>query len=220
VKKTENFLPDSGGGVHEDIAMLGGPCFNWYHRPMTPEGTTERLILRPLALEDAPQIQEVFPHWEIVRYLMNVVPWPYPPDGALTHLRDVALPAIERGEQWVWTLRPRSEPERVIGVLNLKAGERDNRGFWLALPFHGQGLMTEACAWANDFWFNDLKFPVLRVSKAVGNTASRRVSEKQGMRLVGLSEKDYVSGRAVSELWELTAEEWRAWKAEHLLRGR
>jgi RimJ/RimL family protein N-acetyltransferase len=74
--------------------------------------------------------------------------------------------------------------------------------------------------WVNDFWFETLKFPVLRVSKAAENTASRRVSEKQGMRLIGTHEKDYVSGRHLSEAWEITAEEWRAWKAAHLLRSR
>ena len=56
--------------------------------------------------------------------------------------------------------------------------------------------MSEACAWANDFWFETLGFPVLRVAKAVANIASRRISEKQGMRLVGECEKDYVCGPA------------------------
>ena len=54
--------------------------------------------------------------------------------------------------------------------------------------------------------------PVLRVAKAAGNLASRRISEKQGMRLVGTGERDYVSGRLPSEMWEITAEEWREWK--------
>jgi RimJ/RimL family protein N-acetyltransferase len=187
---------------------------------MTLEGTTERLILRPLALEDAPQIQEVFPHWEVVRYLMNVVPWPYPPDGARQFIEEVALPQMARGEAWQWTLRLKTAPESIIGSIGLKKADGDHRGFWLAPAFHGQGLMSEACVWINDFWFDALGFPVLRVSKAAANTASRRISEKHGMRLVGAREKDYVSGRAVSEVWEVTAEEWRAWKAAQLLRGR
>lgn len=179
---------------------------------MISEGRTERLILRPLELADAEQIQERFPHWEIVRYLLNRVPWPYPPDGALVFCRDVALPQMERGEAWHWTLRLNSEPSKVIGLLSLVKGDTDNRGFWLGPPWHGQGLMSEACAWANDFWFETLGFPVLREAKAVVNIASRRVSEKQGMRLVSMEEKDYVSGRLPSQVWELTAEEWRAWK--------
>jgi [ribosomal protein S5]-alanine N-acetyltransferase len=44
---------------------------------------TRRLLLRPLALEDAEQIQRIFPHWDVVRYLADRVPWPYPDDGAL-----------------------------------------------------------------------------------------------------------------------------------------
>jgi RimJ/RimL family protein N-acetyltransferase len=185
---------------------------------MTPDGQftdgqTARLILRPISIGDAPQIQELFPHWEIVRYLRHVIPWPYPADGALQFIRDFALPAIARGDEWIWTLRLKSEPQRVIGVLNLRRGDHDNRGFWLGLAWQGKGLMSEACAWANDFWFETLGFPVLRVAKARDNTASRRISEGQGMRLVGVEERDYVCGRLPSEIWEITAEEWRAWKA-------
>ncbi len=98
---------------------------------MFPAGITERLLLRPLEIGDAAQIQEVFPQWEIVRYLLNVVPWPYPADGAHEHLSKEALPAIEREEQCVLTLRVKTAPDRVIGVLNLRKGDEDNCGFWL-----------------------------------------------------------------------------------------
>jgi [ribosomal protein S5]-alanine N-acetyltransferase len=180
---------------------------------MIPAGTTERLILRPLEMADAPAIQEHFPRWEIVRYLLNRVPWPYPPDGALHYCREIALPQMEREEAWHWTLRPHELQSQVIGLVSLVRGDRDNRGFWLGVPWQGQGLMSEACAWANDFWFETLGFRVLRVAKAAANTASRRISEKQGMRLAGIVERDYVSGRLPAEIWEITAEEWREWKA-------
>ena len=180
---------------------------------MIREGTTKRLILRPLDIGDAARIQVLFPHWEIVRYLLNRVPWPYPPDGALTYCREIALPQMERGEAWHWTIRLRNEPGQLIGLISLVKGEEDNRGFWLGLPWQGQGLMSEACEWANDFWFEELGLSVLRVAKAAANTASRRISEKQGMRLVDVIEKDYVSGRLPSEVWEITAGEWRSRKA-------
>jgi ribosomal-protein-alanine N-acetyltransferase len=67
--------------------------------------------------------------------------------------------------------------------------------------------MTEACDVVTDFWFNTLKFPLLRAPKAAANTASRRLSEKQGMRLVLSEERDHVSGRLPADLWEITAEE-------------
>ena len=159
-------------------------------------------------LADAQQTQLLFPHWEIVRYLSNVVPWPYPPDGAYTHYRDAALPAMEREDAWHWTLRLKTDPERLIGSINLRKGEDTNRGFWLGSTWHKQGLMTEACEAVTDFWFNTLKFAVLPVKKAVANVASSRVSEKSGMRIVAMEERDYVSGRLPTEIWEITAEEW------------
>ena len=171
---------------------------------------TRRLLLHPLELADAAQIQLVFPQWEIVRHLAARVPWPYPPDGALTFIRDTALAAVARGEGWNWTIRLKSDPDRIIGGIDLRTNDEDNRGFWLDPAFHRRGLMTEAADAVTAFWFDVLQFPILRTSKAVANTASRRVSEKQGMRVVGTREKDYVSGRQPSEIWEITAAEWRA----------
>jgi RimJ/RimL family protein N-acetyltransferase len=70
--------------------------------------------------------------------------------------------------------------------------------------------MTEASDAVTDYWFEVLRMPVLRAPKAVANEASRRISVKQGMRIVSREERDYVSGRWPSETWEITAQEWRA----------
>lgn len=175
---------------------------------MTPVLETDRLWLRPLELSDAEQIQILFPHWELVQFLAGRVPWPYPPDGALTYCRDIALPAVERGEEWHWTLRLKSDPAHVIGTISLRRAENHNRGFWLGLPWQGQRLMSEACEAVTDYWFDVLKFPVLRVPKAIANEASRRISESQGMRIVSTETLDFVSGRLPAEIWEITAEEW------------
>ncbi len=169
---------------------------------------TSRLVLHPLRLDDAEQVQRIFPHWEVVRYLAGVQ-WPYPEDGALTYYRDVALPAMAREEEWHWTLRLKSSPEQVIGQVSLTRRENNNRGFWLGLPWQRRGYMTEAVEVATDYWFQTLGFPVLRAGKAIANTASRRISEKSGMRVVAVEERDYVAGRLPAEIWEITEEEWR-----------
>ena len=177
---------------------------------MTPTLETRRLLLRPLEIADAEEVQILFPRWEIVRYLANRVPWPYPPDGAYAYYRDVALPAVERGEEWHWMLRLKSNLSELIGCISLMRRENENRGFWLGSPWQGQGLMSEACEVVTDYWFDTLKFPVLRVPKAVANAASRRISEKQGMRVIATEDREYVCGRLPTEIWEITANEWHA----------
>jgi RimJ/RimL family protein N-acetyltransferase len=179
---------------------------------MTPGLQTERLLLVPLTLEDAAQVQPLFAHWEIVKYLNSKVPWPFPPDGVLSYYRDSALPAMARADEWHWTLRLKNAPDQIIGSIGLLLGD-NNRGFWLGSHWQGQGLMTEAVIAVNDYWFDVLGFPVLRASKAVENTTSRRISEKTGMRIVATGDGEYVSGRLPSETWEITASEWQEWKA-------
>jgi ribosomal-protein-alanine N-acetyltransferase len=186
---------------------------------MVPPLDTPRLELRPLELADAEQVQRIFPQWEIVRYLANRVPWPFPEDGAFTYYRDDALPAMARGEEWHWTLRLKTNPGQPIGCISLMKEENHNRGFWIGLPWQRQGLMSEAVVAVTDYWFNTLGFPVLRVPKAIANTASRRISEKSGMRVVAVEERDYVSGRFATELWEITAEEWRTHRGSSSVTG-
>jgi [ribosomal protein S5]-alanine N-acetyltransferase len=186
---------------------------------MIPTLETPRLLLRPLELADAEQAQILFPHWEIVRYLDKIVPWPYPPDGAHTWYRDFALPAMERGEEWSWTIRLKSSPASMIGSISLKSKENNNRGFWIGLPWQRQGFMTEACEVVTDYWFDVLKFPVLRVPKAAVNVASRRISENNGMRIIATEEREYVSGRFQSEIWEITAEDWHARRKNRASKG-
>jgi ribosomal-protein-alanine N-acetyltransferase len=86
--------------------------------------------------------------------------------------------------------------------------ENNNRGFWLDVSWRRRGLMTEATEVVTDYWFNGLKFPVLRAPKMSANIASRRISEKSGMRIAAVEERDYVSGRFLTEIWEITADEW------------
>lgn len=182
-----------------------------------PTLETPRLWLKPAQMADADQLQAIFPQWEVVKYLNAKVPWPYPPDGASTFLRETALPAMEAGKELLWMLRPKSAPEILIGAITLcpsqdEQPKEENRGFWIDPKWQRQGLMSEACDAVTDYWFDVLKEPVLRAPKAIDNEGSRRISERQGMRVIWTGERDYVSGRLPSQIWEITAEEWRAWK--------
>jgi [ribosomal protein S5]-alanine N-acetyltransferase len=175
----------------------------------TPLLQTPRLTLHPLQLSDAVEVQPLFARWEIVKQLNARVPWPFPADGVHIFYRDAALPAIARGEEWHWMLRLKDDPEQtIIGSISLKLHTNVHRGFWIAQQWQGRGLMTEAAAAVTRFWFEELKQPVLRVKKARDNAASRAISLREGMRCIGETEDDYVSGRLPTEIWEIAIEDW------------
>ncbi len=174
-----------------------------------PTLTTARLILCPLDVSDAARVQVLFPRWEVVRYLAKHVPWPYPADGALTYIRDVALPAMREGVEWHWPIRRKHASDRLIGIIGLMDDPGNNRGFWLDPAWQGQGLMSEAAEVVTEFWFETLNRPVLHAPKAAANVRSRRISERNGMRLTATVQRDCVSGRLPAEIWGITREEWR-----------
>lgn len=175
-----------------------------------PSLKTERLLLKPLVIEDAPSIQKLFPRWEIVRYMVSSVPWPYPDNGAEHYVSNVALPAMAQGFSWVWSIRYRGKSDELIGVISLDDAEDNNRGFWLVPEHQGRGLAREASIAVTDYWFNTLKRSVLRVPKAAGNIRSQKISISSGMRLIRTEKKHFVSGLLDSQLWEITRDEWNA----------
>jgi [ribosomal protein S5]-alanine N-acetyltransferase len=157
----------------------------------TPVIETERLILRPLALSDAPAIQRHFNNWNIIRHLAAIVPWPYPEDGAETFVRQ-QLEKISAGEEiYLWVLVLRGSDAEAIGNIRFRPradGTKGDRGFWLAEPYWKRGLMTEAITAVNDFAFLTLGLDRFFVCNAASNEASRGVKQKTGAKLVGFIE--------------------------------
>ena len=66
--------------------------------PIPEQIETERMILRPLEVRDAPAIQRLFPQWEVVKHLYAQVPWPYPDDGAATNMAQCLDDRIKNGQ--------------------------------------------------------------------------------------------------------------------------
>jgi RimJ/RimL family protein N-acetyltransferase len=180
--------------------------------PATPVLETERLRLRPLRIEDAPVVQRLFPQWELVKHLHAGTPWPYPDDGAETHIRE-CMERRARGERFYWaiTLRARGDDE-LVGRIDMWPGveDRDMRGFWLDPALWGQGLMTEAAEAVTGYAFEVLGWPFLYVNNAAPNAGSHRVKEKQGAELVDVKPHAFISGELPRETWIIRREAWLA----------
>lgn len=182
--------------------------------PATPVLETERLTLRPIRETDAAVIQRRFPQWEIVQYLHDEVPWPYPDDGAAQNMVQV-LEKMARRQQCYWAITLKGGDDELIGRIDLWADDgarRDQRGFWLDTEFWGRGLMTEAANRVTDFALIELGWPHLWLSNAEANIASHRVKQKQGATIVDRTPRGYVSGPGTKVTWLLTREAWLAHK--------
>jgi len=187
----------------------------------TPILETDRLILRPLTEDDAPRIQELFPHMEILRYMAAAIPWPYPDDGAISFVR-YCLAGMEREERFTWAITEKGGEDQLIGVIDLFPHNLDdNRGFWLGLPYQGKGYMIEAVAAVNDFAFDVLGIDCLILNNAEGNIGSHRVKEKSGATILQINEDvPYVGGIFRQIRWTLTREQWHAHREAFVTRPR
>ncbi len=177
--------------------------------PLPPVLETARLILRPMRLDDAPALQRRFDDWEVVKHLNGHVPWPYPADGCETHVRA----SLEKRDRYYWTITPKDGGDDALGLISIRpdlGDEGEQRGFWLGRDHWGRGLMTEAAERVTEHAFVDLGWPHLWLGNAEANTASHRVKEKQGARIIGRTPIQTVSGPATKVVWLLSREDWFA----------
>lgn len=180
--------------------------------PPPPTLETDRLILRPIRLDDAPAIQRQFADWDVVKYLSALVSWPYPEDGATTYVAK-CLDDHARGVKFHWGITLKAGSDEIIGLIDLwpfDGEKRTMRGFWLARAYWGQGLMTEAAEKVTAYAFEGLGWPFLYFSNAEPNRGSHRVKEKQGAKLIDVTTAAYVSGEHQRVTWLLTQEAWAA----------
>lgn len=178
-----------------------------------PTFITNRLILKPVKQEDESAYKRHFVDYEVIRYLSAAVPWPYPENGIRDFIQNYILPNQGKN-QWIWGIFLKENPEELIGVIDLwRNGRPENRGFWLAKKHWGKGIMTEAVSPTTDYAFNELNFEKIIFANALGNVASRRVKEKSGAKLIGISDAKFVDPQFTKhEIWELTKTEWQALK--------
>jgi ribosomal-protein-alanine N-acetyltransferase len=180
---------------------------------------TERLILRPLKMSDVEAQYRYFNDYEIVRYLAAGLPWPYKKEDAEYFMRQIAMAPDNPSYFWAITKKDRQEFfDEMIGLIELRPHKEEGcRGFWLGHPFHGQGIMSEAATVTTDFWFDELKKPVINLHNGKTNEASRRIKEKVNARFITLIKGEYMDPKLThTEVWEITADEWHKFRRKNV----
>jgi RimJ/RimL family protein N-acetyltransferase len=146
-----------------------------------PELVTERLLLRPFALDDAPTVQKLAGDRDIASVTLNI-PHPYE-DGMAEEWISTHQKEFEEGKSAIFAITLR-EGEILIGAIGLiinQEHERAGMGYWIGKPYWGNGYCTEAAKAILGYGFNALGLNRVHATHFTQNPASGRVMTKIGM---------------------------------------
>ncbi len=141
---------------------------------------TDRLLLRPGFIEDAPELARAIGDEAVVRNLARA-PWPYGEAQARDFLAREPHATLP---DFLILKRTGGNP-RIIGGIGIDAGaSRHELGYWIARPYWGLGFATEA-GHAVLRMARTLRLPRLSAGHFDDNPASGAVLRKLGFRPTG-----------------------------------
>jgi ribosomal-protein-alanine N-acetyltransferase len=141
-------------------------------------------IIRDWRMEDAPSIAKYANNRKIWINLRDAFPYPYSLQDAESFISRV----IEASPITVFAIATQSE---AIGSIGLMVGKDVHRytaemGYWLAEPFWGKGIMTQAVKSMTSYAIRNLKLHRIFAEPYSTNPASVRVLEKAGFICEGI----------------------------------
>lgn len=144
------------------------------------EFTTQRLRLRPWRDEDA----EILYEYAKDPAVGPVAGWP--PHTSVENSLEVIRGVLSEPETYAVCLKENGRPVGSIGLMIGKASNLDipdtegEVGYWIGVPFWGQGLIPEAVRELLRYGFEDLGLEKIWCGYFDGNTKSKRAQEKCG----------------------------------------
>jgi len=140
---------------------------------------TERLVLRPLTLADAPDLQRLAGAREVALNTLRI-PHPYPDGAAEAWIgKQGTTPEI------VFGIEHQRQLIGAIGLVPEREHDRAELGYWIGVPFWGKGFATEAGRAMLRFAFDEQRLHRLTAQVFSRNAASARVLQKIGMKCEG-----------------------------------
>jgi [ribosomal protein S5]-alanine N-acetyltransferase len=181
-----------------------------------PTLETTRLVLRPFSLDDAGDVQRLAGAPEVADTTLNI-PHPYE-DGMAETWLGTHQARFDAGEGVVFaiTLRDMSALIGAIGLEITKRHRRAEMGYWVGVPYWGQGYCTEAAQAVVAYGFRELDLHKVVATHLVRNPASGRVMQKAGMQREGLMRQHQLNGERFEDLviYGLLREEWETMRAD------
>ncbi|MCP4351579.1 MAG: GNAT family N-acetyltransferase [Desulfobacterales bacterium] len=146
--------------------------------------TIGKYIIRDWKTEDAQSIATYANNKKIWINLRDAFPYPYSLQDAEAFLTR----AVEAKPKTVFAIATQNE---AIGSIGLMLGEDVHRftaelGYWLAEPFWGKGIMTQAVKCMTAYAVENLKLNRVFAEPYTTNTASAMVLKKAGFMCEGI----------------------------------
>ncbi len=142
---------------------------------------TERLILRPITLEDRDDLYEYASDPENTKHT-------FPPHRSLEETEWLIANLFMRSPLGNFAIELK-ENGKMIGTCDLRINEEERSAelaYAINKKYWGNGYAPEAAAKLRDFAFETLKIERLWAKFAAGNPASGRVMDKIGMKQEGI----------------------------------
>ena len=153
--------------------------------PQRPTLQTDRLILRPFTLEDAPEVQRLAGDRAVAASLGDM-PHPYE-DGVAEEWISAHPQLFDEGKAAQFAIIRRDDNE-LLGTVSLTIAAQASQaelGYWLGVPYWGNGYCTEAAAEVLRYGFEALELNRIHACHFGSNPASGRVMQKLGMTYEG-----------------------------------
>jgi [ribosomal protein S5]-alanine N-acetyltransferase len=177
-----------------------------------PTLTTERLILRPFALQDAGPVQQLAGAYQVALNTSSIS-HPYP-DGAAEAWISTHQAQFDAG-QGVHMAVTRERGALLIGAMGLALEAEHRRaelGYWIGVPYWGQGYATEAARAVLAYGFGEQGLLRITATHFARNPASGRVMQKIGMTCEGCLRRHVLRWGEPQDLvlYGILREEWEA----------
>ncbi len=150
-----------------------------------PTLVTDRLLLRPFTLADAPEVQRLAGNREVASTTLRI-PHPYKDGMAEEWIATHAAKfARSEGISLAITLRATGMLVGAIGLEIFQEHSKAELGYWIGRDFWGQGLATEAARVLVNYGFQVVGLNRIQAQHLTRNPASGKVMAKVGMRHEG-----------------------------------
>ena len=143
---------------------------------------TERLVLRPWQEFDAEDLYKYASHPDVG----PIAGWPV--HTSVENSREIIEGVLSAPETYAVVLKETGQPVGSIGLMLGKASNfgipetEGEVGYWIGVPYWGQGLIPEAVREIMRYGFEELNLNKIWCGYFDGNLKSKRVQEKCGFQ--------------------------------------